>query len=74
MSHTQFVFGNVKPTAMFGRETKVNAANVLASPFWLEGFLERADRVRVEIITNQSDVIAISVSSIKQRRDFASPI
>ena len=62
----QFVFGNVKPAAMFGRENKVNAANVLARAFRFERFVERAHRVRVEIVANQSDAIAVGVSSIKQ--------
>ena len=62
----QFVFGNVKPATMFGRENKINAANVLASSFRFESFVERAHRMRVEIVANQSDAIAVGVSSIKQ--------
>ncbi len=46
---------------MPGRKTKVNPLNVLASLFWFEGFIECADRMRVEIVAYQGNVITVRV-------------
>ena len=61
----QLVLGDVQPTAVFRCETEVDAANVLPRSFRLEGFVERADRVRIQVVANQPDAITLRVSSVE---------
>lgn len=70
----EFILGNVQPAAVFGRKTKVDAANVLARAFRFEGFIERADGVGVQVVADQRDPITIRAPSVQQTSDFLSPV
>ena len=59
---TEFAFGNVQPTAVLGRVTKVNPLHIRTRDFWREFLLERPFCVRVEIVADQCYLRALGVS------------
>ena len=57
----QFVFGDVEPTAVFGRETQLDSLRQLKRSLRWKCFIESADRVRVEIVTNNDEFLRVNV-------------
>ncbi len=71
---TQLVLGDVEPTAVLGREDECPAPHVGPSFLGLQGFVERAFRVGVEMVAYQGDFAGASISRIKETRDLTGPI
>jgi hypothetical protein len=71
---TQFAFGDMQPPAMLRGVAKMEAFAIRARPGRFEGFIQRAFRVRVEVVAQQWHVLTIGIACIQHLRDFARPV
>ena len=59
---------------MFGGVDKVDAFDVSPRHIWCEGFVASAFRRGIEVIHQQSNLVTVYVSSIKEMGNFKGPI
>src|SRR5579871_7033244 len=64
--YCQFAFGDVQPTAMFGRVMKHQLARDTARFGCWEGGVQRGDLVRVEIVQHDTDDFGIGIAFVDQ--------
>src|SRR5438876_8187938 len=62
---TQFVLGDVQPTAVLGRVMEFNSADQLPCAFRLERFVERPLRVRVQVVAHEDHTRAVRVAALQ---------
>jgi len=62
------------PAAVFRRIAEVDPADIAAGEVWLKGFVERADGVRVQVVTNQCHSFTARIAGIQLGRHFHGPI
>ena len=67
---TQFTFGNIEPTPMFGGIDKVNAVDIGSSDSGFKDGVESALGMGVEIIHDERNLVAISIAGIQEMGDF----
>ena len=59
---------------MFGGVAELDAADELSGALRFEGFVERADRVRVEVVAHEDHLRAVGVTALEQAGHFDRPI
>ena len=62
---TEFAFGDVQPTAVFGCVNEVEAFHIRAGLFGRKRFVEGSDRMRVEVVADQCDHLAFGIARVQ---------
>src|SRR6266446_5337652 len=71
---TQFNFGNIEPAAVFGGMVHLKPFEKLPSLLGRKGLIERADPMRIEVITHQAYPRGFWVAALKQVSDLMGPV
>ena len=72
--NTQFDFGGVKPTSVFGRVMNLQSLHVIPSLFRRKRFIKRRDGVRVQVVADQNNFFGLRKILVQELCHFLRPV
>ena len=63
---TEFQFGDIEPTPVFGGVVNLQALRQAPGRFRIEGFVERTQLMGVKVIADQSDAVGLGILDLQE--------
>ena len=71
---TEFQFGDIEPTPVFGGVVNLQALRQAPGRFRIEGFVERTQLMGVKVIADQSDAVGLGILDLQEVLNLLRPV